>query len=306
MSLHEIRYLRRKEIDIAKWNECINQSPNGLIYATSIYLDGLTFWNGLVLNDYEAVMPLPWRKKFGFYYLYQPLFCQQLGIFSKQLDATLTDKFLRSIPDIYALWDIQLNATNTTAEFKGKLRKNYLLHLNKAYEELQNAYSRSAQRNIAKAINAGITVTENIPAEMIISLHRRRFGNELGIGEEDYKKLALLLTKLWTQQQVYFVAAQNKDEKVIASSAYLLFKNRLTFIINGNLPESLQSGATHFLKDYVIKKFEQHNLVMDFEGSDDPNFARFYEQFGARDEEYYLAIRNNKLPWPFKLFKPPL
>jgi hypothetical protein len=43
--------------------------------------------------------------------------------------------------------------------------------------------------------------------------------------------------------------------------------------------------------------------MIDFEGSDNPAFARFYEQFGARPVEQYPAVYNNKLPWPVRLFK---
>jgi hypothetical protein len=42
---------------------------------------------------------------------------------------------------------------------------------------------------------------------------------------------------------------------------------------------------------------------MDFEGSDNPKFAKFYEQFGAKDIEYYPVLVNNKLPWPIKYLK---
>src|SRR6266550_2768979 len=70
---NHIHYLQRQDIDLIKWNACITAAPNGLIYARSFYLDAMTAeqWDGLVMGDYEAVMPLPWRRKFGFYYLYQ-------------------------------------------------------------------------------------------------------------------------------------------------------------------------------------------------------------------------------------------
>ena len=31
-------------------------------------------WDALVLDDYAAVMPLTWRRKYGTRYLYQPAF----------------------------------------------------------------------------------------------------------------------------------------------------------------------------------------------------------------------------------------
>ena len=33
----QIKYLQHKEIDKAKWDACIEQAPNGLIYGYSFY-----------------------------------------------------------------------------------------------------------------------------------------------------------------------------------------------------------------------------------------------------------------------------
>ena len=67
-----IKYLRHQEVDKSKWDNCIDKADNGLIYAYSFYLDHMAKqWDALVLNDYEAVMPLTWNKKFGFYYLWK-------------------------------------------------------------------------------------------------------------------------------------------------------------------------------------------------------------------------------------------
>ena len=79
-----IHYLKRKDIDIVKYNTCIEASINTRIYAYSWYLDIVaTNWDILVLNDYEAVMPLPWRQKYFIKYMYPPAWTQQLGVFSK-------------------------------------------------------------------------------------------------------------------------------------------------------------------------------------------------------------------------------
>src|SRR5258708_15662853 len=82
-SLH-IRYWKRQEIDIASWDACIQQSANRLLYGFHYYLDELTGgqWDALVLGDYQAGMPLTWRRKYGISYLAQPPFSQQKGIFS--------------------------------------------------------------------------------------------------------------------------------------------------------------------------------------------------------------------------------
>ena len=79
-----VHYITYQQIDKSKWDNCIDTAANGLVYGYSFYLDAMAkHWDALVLDDYEAVMPLTWRKKFGIRYLYQPAFTQQLGIFYK-------------------------------------------------------------------------------------------------------------------------------------------------------------------------------------------------------------------------------
>ena len=48
-------------------------------------------WDGLILNDYEAVMPVTWNQKWGIKYLHQPALTPQLGIFSSQIISQESD-----------------------------------------------------------------------------------------------------------------------------------------------------------------------------------------------------------------------
>jgi hypothetical protein len=55
----QIQYLSHKNIDKIKWDAVIASSSNRLIYGYSFYLDHMAKqWDALILNDYEAVMPL--------------------------------------------------------------------------------------------------------------------------------------------------------------------------------------------------------------------------------------------------------
>ena len=59
---------------MTKWDACIEKAPNGMVYAFSYYLNSMAKnWDALVLNDYDAVMPLTWNKKYGMQYLYPRL-----------------------------------------------------------------------------------------------------------------------------------------------------------------------------------------------------------------------------------------
>src|SRR5688572_8760496 len=108
-----IQYLKHGEIDKGSWDRCIDDAPNGLIYAYATYLDHMADnWDGLVLNNYEAVMPLPWRKKWGVHYIYQPFLMAQSGLFGKNLTPQLLELFLDAIPEKFRLWEFPLNQSN--------------------------------------------------------------------------------------------------------------------------------------------------------------------------------------------------
>ena len=82
-----IKILNPDQINKASWDACVRNSSNSLIYAFSFYLDAICEnWSGIILNDYEAVMPVPWKKKFGIIYCYEVPFIQQLGWFSNNED----------------------------------------------------------------------------------------------------------------------------------------------------------------------------------------------------------------------------
>jgi len=62
----------------------MEQSVNSMVYGYSWYLTNVSpGWEGLVLDDYLAVMPLTCHRKYFIYYLSQPFFTQQLGVFFK-------------------------------------------------------------------------------------------------------------------------------------------------------------------------------------------------------------------------------
>src|SRR4051794_1959095 len=113
LSTDQIRYVKRKDIDVSSWNNCIGEASNGLIYAQSNFLDALcTNWDALVLNDYENVMPIPWRKKWGIYYIYPPYFIPALGVFGNDVTPSLIQSFLSYIPKNFKYWEIDLNEKN--------------------------------------------------------------------------------------------------------------------------------------------------------------------------------------------------
>ena len=300
----QIKYLSHNEIDKAKWDACITNAPNGLIYAYSFYLHHMAkHWDALVLNDYEAVMPLTWNKKYGFYYLYQPAFTASLGVFGKNLNAALIADFIRDIPQKFKLVEISLNRGNIFSFPPPFLvRNNYILHLNKPYEELYKVYRDNHKRNISKAFQSGCSVIKEIPVNEIIKINEEQLKHISGTKPEDYPNFKRLYELLKSRKQAEVCGIIDAKNKILASAVFFFSHNRAYYIMVGNHPDGKTIGASHALIDAFIKDHANQNLILDFEGSDIRNLAFFYSGFGAK-EEIYPALKINKLPWYIRLLK---
>ena len=300
-----IQYLPYQQIDKAKWDTCINNAPNGNIYAYSGYLDSMAMnWDALVLNDYEAIMPLTWNKKYGIYYLYQPFLSASLGVFGNGLSAAMVNSFLHAIPEKFRYWDIYLNHSNyfELADFKLYQRSNYILSLNDPYEILFSKFRDNIKRNIKKAAELNCSVQTNISIDDIITLAKEQFKNFTSIKSDDFENFKKLYQQLNLQKKAITYGVYTPDAQLVASSVFFFSHNRAYYILVGNHPNSKVTGASHALIDAFIKDHAGKNIVLDFEGSDIRNIAFFYSSFGATEEKY-AGIKLNKLPRLLRLLK---
>jgi hypothetical protein len=300
-----IQYLSNQQIDKTKWDHCIDNAANGLIYAYSYYLDDMANnWDALVLNDYEAVMPLTWNKKYGIHYLYQPFLTAQLGAFGNLIDAVLLENFLKAIPLQFKYWDICFNQNNvfTLKDFDLYQRSNYILDLNKPYDQLYNNYRENIQRNIKKAVQAGCTAQKDFDAEKVIALAVQQMKGQNKESEENIERFRKLYQLLHSKQMATTYGIISPQDEMVASCVFFFSHNRAYYILVGNHPNGKAIGASHALIDAFIKDHAGKNLLLDFEGSDMPNLAFFYSSFGAVEEEY-AALKLNKLPFYFRWLK---
>ena len=301
----KISYLPHTDIDKSKWDICIDHAPNGLIYAYSFYLDAMSEnWDALVLDDYEMVMPLTWKKKYTIYYLYQPPFTASLGIFGNNISAEIVMAFLENIPAKFKYWDFYLNRKNlfSIPEFPMYERSNYILPLSDNYENLKSKYATSHLRNIKRAIQFGNVVKKNILVAEVIALAKEQASNFSSIEERSFMNFENLFQFLKEKNCATTYGVYSPQNKLVASCVYFFSHNRAYYILVGNHPDGKTSGASHLLIDAFIKEHAGKNLILDFEGSNIPSLAFFYKSFGSQLEKY-PGIKMNNLSAIAKLFR---
>ncbi len=302
---NQIHYLRNKEIDKTKWDACIETASNGLIYAYSFYLDTMAKnWDAVVLNDYEAVMPLTWNKKLGIVYLYQPAFTASLGVFGKNLSEDLVGIFIITARKHFQFIEIALNTGNILSAPHGfsALHCNYILKLEKKYEELVSGFRENHIRNIKKAFQSGCTIKKSISIDEIIRINQGQMNDSSVVKEIDYENFKKLFTLLKEKKQAETYSIVNEKNVILSSCVFFFSHNRAYYILVGNTVEGRSIGASHALIDAFIKENAGKNLILDFEGSDIVNLALFYKGFGAV-VELYPFLKINRLPFYLRWLK---
>jgi Acetyltransferase (GNAT) domain len=300
-----IAYLPYNDIDKKKWDACIAAADNSLVYAGSMYLDAMAQnWDALILDDYKAVMPLTWKKKYSIHYLYQPFFTSSLGVFGKNISPELLNDFLQHIPAKFKYWDIYLNHGNffTLPGFKLYERMNYVLPLNELYEKLYAAYRDNIKRNIKKAEKLGCFIKKDFSVDDVIALAEQQSKTFAPITKDDFARFKKLYAQLHAQKQAITYGVYTASKELVASCVFFFYGDRAYYILVGNHPNGKTIGASHALINAFIKDHAGKNMLLDFEGSDIRNLAFFYSSFGAVEEKY-AGLKYNNLPGLMKLFK---
>ena len=295
-----IKYIPHKEINKEAWDHCIDNAVNQMVYAYSWFLDVVSpDWDALVLGNYEAVMPLPNRKRFTFSYLAQPSFTQQLGVFYTNLQHMhATNDFLAAIPDKFKLVEINLNTYNIPSNPSFTIASNVTCHLelSKNYQELTKNYTQQILRNLKKAEKNNLSVHSDISVQNIIDLFKSTKGKTIKNFKTATYNLLLNITKtLFDNKAIACLGVKNNSGTYIAGAVFIKFYDNAIFLFSGANTEAKASGAMSLLIDSFIKTNAQSKYLLDFEGSNNKKLARFYLGFGAKQVNYY-SVRKNNLP----------
>lgn len=298
-----IAYLKNKDINKQKWDDCIENAVNKRIYAFSWYLDIVCpGWDALVMGEYEYVMPLSWKKKYGIRYVYQPFLTQHFGVFSDhELTCEIMNSFIDNLSGKFKFIEINinkeigLNSNNMTI----KPMINYELNLNKPHSEIYKGYNKGTKHNINKAIKMGCVIKDIADKDTFIPFIT------------SYSKISFRARWLDTLKSFFNYVIENGHGKAYgvyvgnelsAVSLILETKLRSIFLMSASSQKGKDSGAISLLLDTYFKQYSDNEKVFDFEGSNIEGIAYFFKSFGAERKEYY-RLKINKLPAILKLLK---
>ena len=290
-----IEILPSHKIDNVKWDACIYNSNNGLMYATSVYLNFMSDnWNGIVINNYDCVMPIPWRKKFGIRYCYDVPFVQQLGWFA-QYERSNESSILETFFSFIKYGDYAFNFLNEKIQNAFSCN-NYVLDLSQQYDTIQKKFSTDLTNNLKKAYKDDLLYTIG-DYDTSINLFKNLYSERIPhVSENDFENFKKLCTYLSEVSKVVVRKVCNVKNELLATALLLRDEKRLYNMMNSTTHEGRKTEANHFLFDNILKEFAGNNLLFDFEGSDIPGVKSFYEKFGAGNQPYYKLHFNQLNP----------
>lgn len=317
----DIQVIPGHQVDRDKWDRCVSSAANGMIYAQSDYLDHMTdHWTAIVVNDYETVMPVPWRKKWGVRYTYSVPFVQQLGIFPGGGNK-LCEELLKVLFSSYRYGDYPFNwgnpiyeigtqatAGETSADdkhfkeglitsangFTTRMRSNYILLLDRPYANLEEIFSPNARQNIRRSQQYGYEYKE-AAIEEAVSIYQELYGVRMRLTRQQFSDFADFCRLLKKKDNVLTRKAVDASGRPQAICMLLKDYHRLYNIMPSTLPEGRLKRANYFLLSEIWKEYAGSGYIFDFEGSDLPGVKEFYRKFGAIRQPY-PDIHFNSLP----------
>lgn len=287
-----IKVLHWSMIDFQAWDNCIERSVQPRLNALSWYLQ-LTCpsWDGLVIGDYDAVLPFTYRGRY-LKWLVNPAFSQQLGLFTYD---ELCEVQIQAVVNQLKRITLQSYSFNSANQSLVHLmtgvnsRPNYVLDLSAPYEQIRQGFHSNTRRNIQSAGKLSLEV-RLISSVDIVNLKLQYPAS--GVSQSVYRVMPSLLSEI-EKREMGFGMGVYCEGRLIAGVFVSHYCNRLTYLLSASTDEGKEKKAMFLLVDHLIRQYCGTETLLDFEGSVIPGVARFFLGFGAREEVYYSVFRGN-------------
>lgn len=300
-----IRFLPRHRINATAWDACVAASPRRIVYGYSWYLDAVTSlpgwsWAGLVVMDghaaYQTVMPIPLRRKRGYWVVHQPLFCQFLAVYSRD-DIPDPAPFFEVMQQRFRYGSVlhcQRIPDTQSLRLQTRRLHTHTLSLSPDYESIVRNYSRDRILNLRRAKAAHWQVIDSDDLEPLIDLFRENHAADIpnGVSPRAYALFGKLFTELQKRGLVTLRYALNGGV-IHAGALFVREGNRLIYLFNAASDAGRRGNARTLLIDQVIRdNAGSYGLMFDFESPEKPSIVQFYESFGAVAEPFWEVTYN--------------
>lgn len=281
----------RNDLDTEKYNTCISNSLQCNVFGYSWYLDIVSdSWSVLVLNNYEAVMPIPIRKKYGIHYVYPPFWLLNLGVYSsdENIDVSI---FISFLFQKFLFVELKMNSENNLQKIgSNKVKKQIqYLSLKNSYSSILSNFKKDRQKDIRKAQKEDFIEKWDDAPENLIELFKNNVGKRTtNIKSRDYGVLLKLINKSIAKKKGELLSIYNKNDQLVASAFFLKNKGEITILVSSTDFNNRNNGVNTYLIDRAIFKYQPHYETFNFGGSSIKSIANYFKSFNATTKNYFL------------------
>ncbi|MBK8055613.1 MAG: hypothetical protein IPK35_20665 [Saprospiraceae bacterium] len=281
-----LKWLERQDLDVLKWEQCIDDSLFPSLFARSWYLDIMTDgrWQAIIDENYKAVFPVLKKKKFGLPYITMPFLCQRTGIVTLSDHHTDPAAFSKILLARNLLkMDLKM-ASPVIPLGKTNVRVNHILPLTKSYQDIRKSYHRNTVRNITTSQNSGTEITVEYDVNLMFNFIKNY--DITGLTQKFSHNVQQLLSQSIQKGSGFGLKATLNDE-LVSIGFFILDSERLYFLLCASNENGKRVRSMYQMIDYIIQYNASKKLILDFTGSSAENIARRNEGFGAEKEIYY-------------------
>jgi len=305
-SLQDLQLIGNHEINLIKWDNCINNAHNGSIYSFSWYLDIICDdWQAIIQRDYEAIMPVLVKRRAGISYVSTSPFASQLGVFSTEIiDEKMVNNFIRKVFENYRLFTINLNKFNKIRDdlFHQYTQQTYEFDLISHYDLIRENYSDRMRQELKKAVEDKVTVVPGMtPNDFIRLISGKGIISTKGLSKEQFGKLRMIIAFVLKHGLGEIYAAYTRENNLCAAILFLKSNRKINLLFSAATDEGYENHALKVIIDEYVRKHAEKNLTINFEHLVIPDKAEVCQGFGAWPYSF-TTVSNLKNPLFRKIF----
>ncbi len=169
-------------------------------------------------------------------------------------------------------------------------RPNLILDLKSGYEAIAAQYSKGLKGNLRKGSSLIVKPTNG--GGITWRLFKEQVAPRLPGWKEAHNRAWVRLYFQPSPHYSFLHLGAFKDDTGVmpeAAASFVLYKNRMIYLMGASTPEGRDTGAMARLIDQVVRENAGSGRVLDFEGGAMAGTGQFFRSFGAEDEEYFVA-----------------
>jgi hypothetical protein len=269
-------WLENSEIDRMRWEKCVMASAQEHIYGYPDFLDIVSpRWAGVIVGDYEAVIPMPIKRKTGLTLLMQPLFMQRIKYFGNTALYS-SEVFLKLLKSKINLFDA---CFDRDLSIQGRPRLNCIVP---GHRDIVSTMSAHHRRNFRKSDAQGLILKELDAPDSLLNIFTTARA-DIHLPAQFGQILKALCEKFIPEGSARLMGIYN-GEKLLGGMFILSSLRSEVLLFTAQSEDGKAKGALYFGVGNTLLKAEK---TFDFEGSNDSGLRRFYMGFGATEEVYY-------------------